>query len=64
MLVSEKHVINSVRNFKKCLTEKNPGKLRYADRPHESWFNNYISEQRKIVKNRDGSTKITEKNIT
>ena len=26
-------------------------KVRYADRPHKPWFNNYICKQRKTVKN-------------
>ena len=43
----------SMRDYTKCLTEKHSQKVRYADRPHKYSFNNYIQEQRKIVKNRD-----------
>ena len=35
-----------------------PQKVRYADRPHKPWFNNYIHKQKNIVKNRDQIYKI------
>ena len=41
-----------------------PQKGRYADRPHKSWLNNYIQEQRKLSKTWIKSKKIMKKNIT
>ena len=37
----------------KMLNSATPQKLQYVDRPKKPWYNRYIHEQRRIVKNRD-----------